>query len=212
MEVVQCPKCKRRPYTFMSYLEMRWFCDKCNHSFDTFKNFGKCPICNHEHKKTVCLSCGEISNHLEFYNEDFSANWIENGQLKQEKYVGELKEGKYHGKGTYSNYKYGFIYTGEWKEGKEHGQGTCNYANGGKYVGEWKDGKRDGLGTMETIGRYVGEWKEGKEHGKGTYTFINGDKGWWKEGLWQEGLLIKHMSLPFQEDEKKLILQLNQKK
>ena len=62
---VQCPKCKTRPYRVGMY----WVCDKCDQGFDTFKHFGKCPKCNHEHKETVCLSCEELSNHLEFYPE-----------------------------------------------------------------------------------------------------------------------------------------------
>jgi len=32
-------------------------------------------------------------------------------------------------------------YVGEWKNGKKHGQGTYAFANGDKYVGEYKDGK-----------------------------------------------------------------------
>jgi hypothetical protein len=62
---VQCPKCKVLPYR----AGMHWACDKCKKGFDTFKHFGKCPKCNHEHKETVCLSCEELSNHLEFYPE-----------------------------------------------------------------------------------------------------------------------------------------------
>ena len=62
---VQCPKCKVRPYR----AGMHWACDKCKQGFDTFKHFGKCPKCNHEHKETMCLSCEELSNHLEFYPE-----------------------------------------------------------------------------------------------------------------------------------------------
>ena len=31
-------------------------------------------------------------------------------------------------------------YVGEYKDGKQHGQGTYTYANGDKYVGEYKDG------------------------------------------------------------------------
>lgn len=62
---VQCPKCKVLPYP----AGMNWVCDKCKQCFDTFKHFGKCPKCNHEHKETVCLSCEELSNHLEFYPE-----------------------------------------------------------------------------------------------------------------------------------------------
>ena len=47
--------------------------------------------------------------------------------------------------GTYAD---GNKYVGEWKEGKEHGQGTFASALGGKYVGEWKDGKKHGQGIF----------------------------------------------------------------
>ena len=40
---------------------------------------------------------------------------------------------------TYAN---GDKYVGEYKDGKLHGQGTFTYANGDKWVGEWKDGKQ----------------------------------------------------------------------
>jgi hypothetical protein len=59
-------------------------------------------------------------------------------------------------------YPDGDKYVGEWKDGKGHGQGTYTWASGSKYVGEWKDGKRQGQGTY-TFGkgpnegdRYVG--------------------------------------------------------
>ena len=69
-------------------------------------------------------------------------------------------------------------YVGEFKEGKRHGNGTYIYINGDKYVGEFKDNKRHGHGTYHhTSGnKYVGEYKDGKKHGQGTVTFANGDK------------------------------------
>ena len=39
-------------------------------------------------------------------------------------------------------------YVGEWKDGKYHGQATLTLADGRKYVGEFKDGSWDGLGTL----------------------------------------------------------------
>ena len=36
----------------------------------------------------------------------------------------------------------GHKYVGEFKDGEFHGQGTYTYPNGSKYVGEYKDGKR----------------------------------------------------------------------
>ena len=78
-------------------------------------------------------------------------------------YVGQYKDGKKHGKGTYTSTD-GGIYIGNWKDGKEHGHGTYTSPVGRKYVGEWKEGKYDGQGT-ETLSngwKYVGEWREGK--------------------------------------------------
>ena len=50
-----------------------------------------------------------------------------------------------HGTLTYFD---GDKYVGEWRNGKWHGQGTYTYANGAKYVGQYKDDKRHGQGTM----------------------------------------------------------------
>ena len=55
-------------------------------------------------------------------------------------YVGEYKDGKKHGQGTYTWFD-GGIYVGNWKDGKEHGQGTYTSPVGTKYVGEWREGK-----------------------------------------------------------------------
>ena len=80
-------------------------------------------------------------------------------------YVGELKDGKRNGQGTYT-FADGAIYVGEWKDDYQHGHGTYNYANGDVYVGEWKDGKRSqGTYTFADGAVYVGEWKDGKRNG-----------------------------------------------
>ena len=67
-------------------------------------------------------------------------------------------------------------YVGEWKDNKTHGQGTYTWANGDKYVGEYKDGVRNGEGTTINYdgSKYVGEYKHDKMHGQGTYTYTNG--------------------------------------
>ena len=53
---------------------------------------------------------------------------------------------------TYLNRDY---YVGQWRDGKRHGQGTYyfyadNQFKGDKYVGEFKVGKFNGLGTLTT--------------------------------------------------------------
>ena len=38
-------------------------------------------------------------------------------------------------------------YVGDYKDNKQHGQGTYTYANGDVHVGEFKDDKAQGQGT-----------------------------------------------------------------
>lgn len=67
-------------------------------------------------------------------------------------------------------YPAGGRYVGEWRNGKLHGHGTYHYANGDKYVGQWKFSNKNGKGayTTELGGRYEGEWLESEYHGHGT--------------------------------------------
>ncbi len=46
---------------------------------------------------------------------------------------------------TYDN---GDRYEGEWKNGKKHGKGTMDYANGNKYTGIWVNDNRAGQGVF----------------------------------------------------------------
>ena len=93
------------------------------------------------------------------------------------KYVGEFKDGNYHGQGTYT-FSTGNKYVGEYKDDKRNGQGTLTWANGEKYVGEFKDDKFNGQGTYTFANghKYVGDYKDDKRNGQGTYTYANGDK------------------------------------
>ena len=72
-----------------------------------------------------------------------------------DKYEGEFKDGKKHGRGIY--YESGRVeYDGEFKDGKMHGQVTKYYKNGNK--------------------EYEGKYKDDKMHGQGTYYYENGKK------------------------------------
>jgi len=86
-----------------------------------------------------------------------------------DKYVGEFKDSKFHGQGTYtfvSGPNEGDQYVGEFKDDKSHGQGTYTWADGAKYVGEWKNNKR---------------------HGQGTFTYADGTI---EKGIFQDGKLV----------------------
>ena len=118
-----------------------------------------------------------------------------------ETYVGERKDGKYHGQGTLT-YSYDDQYRGEFKgefkDGEYHGQGTLTYHNGSVYVGRFNVGYRNGQGTFTSPDgeKYVGEWNEKGVREKsfqgtyifkefqGTYTFHDGNK---YEGEYKDG-------------------------
>jgi hypothetical protein len=67
-------------------------------------------------------------------------------------YIGEIKDGKRHGKGVMTYNKNAVdknaIYEGEWKDDKRQGIGKITYEDGKIYEGDWKDDKRHGDGTM----------------------------------------------------------------
>ena len=69
------------------------------------------------------------------------------------KYIGEFKNGKFHGQGSFT-YPDGGKYIGEFKDGLETGHGTFTYADGGKYIGEWK-----GVTTW-SWGLHLGRWRK----------------------------------------------------
>lgn len=101
------------------------------------------------------------------------------------KYVGEFRDGRFDGQGTLT-FNDGADYIGEFRNGVFNGQGSSNFPNGAKYVGEFKDGKRHGQGTYTgpSGAKHVGEFRDGKPNGLGTYTFADGKKyvGEFREG------------------------------
>ena len=137
-----------------------------------------------------------------------SGPYFESGPCKEEiyktarekirnKYVGQWKDDKKHGQGTYT-WADGGKYVGQFKDNDMHGRGKHTladgkvhhdgewennkpkgtWADGAKYVGEEKDGKAHGEGTMAWANgdKYVGQFKDGKQHGQGIYTWADGGK------------------------------------
>lgn len=107
-----------------------------------------------------------------------------------DKYVGEFKDGNYHGKGI-ETFIAGGSYFGEYKGGKRNGQGTHAFANGDKYVGEFRDDDYNGQGTFTFAngGGFSGEWKDDKPHGRGIETYADGSPA--KEGVFENGRFIR---------------------
>jgi len=122
------------------------------------------------------------------------------------RYVGQFKNGKRHGYGTYHfvsgdsyegeyakglrqgfgtyRFKGGDSYVGYFENGKYDRWGTYFFKNGDKYFGQYANGQRNGQGTLARADgeRYEGEFKNGKRHGLGRCFFKNGEfyAGAWK--------------------------------
>jgi len=78
-------------------------------------------------------------------------------------------------------------YVGEWRNGKRHGYGTFSSVDGQyNYSGEWRNDARHGHGreTIDGVGAYVGEFENGVYSGKGVWTGLYGvyASGWWAQG------------------------------
>ena len=125
-----------------------------------------------------------------------------------DKYIGQIKNGKKHGKGI-MHYADKSTYDGEWFNDLKNGHGIQNLANGDRYEGNFKNNLMDGYGTytfkngriyegqfvkdvMEGKGRYkfttgneyIGEFQRGLFNGNATFMYSNGDRfeGQYKNG------------------------------
>ena len=91
--------------------------------------------------------------------------YLEDGEWKEDKYTGEMKDGKKHGRGVYvwgRDSKWaGDRYEGDWKDGKVWGRGVYVWANGDRYEGEFRDDKRHGRGVFRFASgdECEGEWR-----------------------------------------------------
>ena len=108
--------------------------------------------------------------------------------LNGKKYEGEFKNGQMDGYGVMRNPGGDILYDGEWKNGSPGGKGTFhNPADGGVYVGTFTEKGATGfcLVTFPDGSTYEGDMKDGVQHGKGIYRNPN---GFICEGVWQNGV------------------------
>ncbi len=144
---------------------------------------------------------GTYKYHPESQYESYSGNYISDkmtgyGIFKYrngQKYIGELYNNYFHGKGT-MYYADGTVKSGIWEYDKlitsnkkssgcisgncTDGFGTYVTKKGDKYIGTFKNGYYSGSGTYTFASGdvYEGEFLNGTYNGQGTYTFASGTK------------------------------------
>jgi hypothetical protein len=118
------------------------------------------------------------------------------------KYVGEFKDGKRNGQGTWT-YSNGEKYVGEFLRGTRHGQGTLTYADGSKYIGGFRYDRFNGRGVMSFAdGReYVGQFGDGDFNGQGALTYTNGKQ---YAGAFKDGRYVGHGSYTYADRSKRV--------
>jgi hypothetical protein len=121
---------------------------------------------------------GECTNGYASGSGTLIGYWGRNPAQEGERYVGSMKDGKFHGKGTYS-WSDGRKYEGDWVEDKRTGKGIYIAKNNAfRYEGDFVDDKPHGKGTYTFTGgvKYTGDVVNGEWSGTGTWTCANGKK------------------------------------
>lgn len=155
-------------------------CSRAEASYNTYKDMTKKTDKDIERRIRECKEGSQSGNSAEV-------------QLADGKYIGEMANGKPHGKGKMlykDDDSSGRVsYEGDWVNGNQSGYGIMIWKIGDKYEGQWTDGNRIGQGTYYwgegskwNGDKYVGQYKDDKRHGRGTYYFESGSR---YEGDWE---------------------------
>lgn len=98
------------------------------------------------------------------------------GNGNGDKYVGDVSNGVYQGKGTYY-YSNGDKYVGDFVSYNYQGKGTYYYNNGDVFVGDFVNNyPTKGTKTFNNGNKYVGDLVSGAFQGEGTFYYNNGEK------------------------------------
>ena len=114
------------------------------------------------------------------------------------RYLGQMKDGKPHGRGELWGSDGRIDYKGDWFDGYRDGRGV-GYGIHGEllYDGNWMGGMRHGIGILyDSFGHHIGQFQFDKKHGKGTILFYDREEteqppaeiechriyGWWRDG------------------------------
>ena len=112
--------------TLLFFYQGGRFCKKISYKPDLFSNSYICECSFHFdlppklRLDSLFDSNYEIINAPDNINPDPLGFEIKDGARDGYKYIGQWKNGKYHGQGIF--YGDGYKYLGQWKDGKYHGQ------------------------------------------------------------------------------------------
>ena len=83
MVKIYCPKCKWKPNP-----HSLWCCDPgCQHVWNTFDTYGRCPGCGFIWRETACHDCGAWSPHHDWYHDDTDIDAMIEMIMEQETFL-----------------------------------------------------------------------------------------------------------------------------
>lgn len=114
----------------------------------------------------------------EIYEGEFYYSYFKEGKVTTRRYVGTMKNNKYHGKGKLILWDTFATYEGDFENHVFSGHGVYTYQNGARYEGKFVNNLRDGAGVyyFPDGSKYEGTFAQDKFTGKGAYTYKNGKK------------------------------------
>ena len=94
------------------------------------------------------------------------------------RYKGEFRNDLPEGKGIFEDYENFYKYNGDWVMGCKTGRGVLEFSDGTKYEGEFKNDLYDGIGVLKFSNgnKYEGEFVEGNVKGKGKFNWNDGKR------------------------------------
>lgn len=110
------------------------------------------------------------------------------GKWRKIEYVGEMMDGKQHGKGkkTFSD---GTTYDGDWVDGRAQGEGVLLLSNGIRHEGGFANDRAEGHGKRIWADGsfYSGGWHNDNMHGRGIFSWPDGNQC---VGQYADGILV----------------------
>ncbi len=122
-----------------------------------------------------------------------SIKCIASKKIRNDLYVGQLRNNKRHGLGYYKFFNSKNKFFGTWNQGKTHGQGVWLFGNKDLYMGGNLNSKNNGIGYYRWANGdvFLGSWKNDLKNGPGVFISQNGAI---KPGVWKDNEYISSLS------------------
>ena len=171
------------------------FANSKNSNLESFNSLEKNTFQSSLNTSSDLPNCNN-NDRIKYWSDCFGKYIFSDGN----EYIGEFKNGKLEGKGTFK-FLNGDVYSGQFRDNKYNGNGRYSFVDGRYYVGEFNNGKYEGFGiyTFTDGSRDVGQWLGGKLNGQAIQ--FNTDGSIYRQGIFKDDKFLHSNNL----DQKEMI-------